>query len=102
VQAVSTFLAKNNNMAAKPILGEMSFPPTPVIPYSDDERTRFFAACDRACAFRLWSCGKPRHWCSDEQSSDLVRQWSRPTLLTRSSEAVPMRRYQLLQRVTET
>jgi integrase len=46
MQAVSTFLVKNNIMAAKPILREMSFPPKPVIPYSDDELTRFFAACN--------------------------------------------------------
>lgn len=46
MQAVGTFLAKNSNMAAKPILREMSFPPKPVVPYSDDELTRFFAACD--------------------------------------------------------
>ena len=45
MQAVSTFLIKNNNMAAKAILREMSFPPKPVIPYSDDELTKFFAAC---------------------------------------------------------
>src|ERR1035437_9232073 len=35
MQAVSTFLVRNNNMAAKSILREMSFPPRPVIPYSD-------------------------------------------------------------------
>ena len=46
MQAVTTFLVKNNNMAAKPILREMSFPPKPVIPYSDHELVRFFAACD--------------------------------------------------------
>jgi integrase len=45
MQAVSTFLVRNNNMAAKAILREMSFPPRPVIPYSDDELTKFFAAC---------------------------------------------------------
>jgi hypothetical protein len=32
-QAASTFLIRNNNMTAKPILREMSFPPKPVIPY---------------------------------------------------------------------
>jgi integrase len=32
-------------MAAQPILREMSFPPKPVIPYSDVEMTTFFAAC---------------------------------------------------------
>jgi integrase len=46
MQAVSTFLIRYNNMTAKPILREMSFPPKPVIPYSDDELTRFFGACD--------------------------------------------------------
>jgi integrase len=46
MQAVSTFLIHNNNTTAKPILREMSFPPKPVIPYSDDELTKFFAACD--------------------------------------------------------
>lgn len=46
MQAVSTFLIRNNNMTAKPILREMSFPPKPVIPYSSDEMTRFFAACN--------------------------------------------------------
>jgi integrase len=46
MQAVSTFLIRNNNMTAKPILREMSFPPKPVIPYSDDELMKFFAACD--------------------------------------------------------
>jgi integrase len=46
MQAVTTFLVKNNNMAAKPILREMSFPPKPVIPYSDEELIKFFAACD--------------------------------------------------------
>jgi len=46
MQAVSTFLTKHTNMAAKPILREMSYPPKPIIPYSDDELTRFFGACD--------------------------------------------------------
>jgi integrase len=45
MQAVSTFLIRNNNMTAKPILREMSFPPKPVIPYSNVELTAFFAAC---------------------------------------------------------
>lgn len=47
MQAVSTFLNRHNNMAAKPILREMSFPPKPVVPYSDDELTKFFAACNQ-------------------------------------------------------
>ncbi len=46
LQAVSTFLIKNGSSIAKPILKEMSFPPTEVIPYSDDEMQKFFAACD--------------------------------------------------------
>jgi integrase len=45
MQAASTFLIRNNNMSAKPILREMSFPPKPVIPYSDDELKKFFCAC---------------------------------------------------------
>lgn len=48
MQSVCTFLIKNDNMAAKPILREMSYPPKPVIPYSDDELTSFFAVCDPA------------------------------------------------------
>jgi integrase len=47
MQAASTFLIRNNNMFAKPILREMSFPPKPVIPYSDDELNAFFVACTR-------------------------------------------------------
>ena len=47
MQAVSTFLLKNNNVVAKPILAEMSFPPKPVVPYSDEEMRRFFGACDQ-------------------------------------------------------
>jgi integrase len=46
MQAVSTFLLRNGIAAAKPILKEMSFPPTVVIPYSDDDMRTFFAACD--------------------------------------------------------
>ena len=46
MQAVSTFLIKNGISAAKPILKEMSFPPTEVIPYSNEEMQNFFAACD--------------------------------------------------------
>ena len=48
MQAVSTFLVKNNNGAAKPVLAEMSFPPTPVIPYSNEELKTFLTACDNA------------------------------------------------------
>ncbi len=56
MQAVSTFLITNNNMAAKPILREMSFPPKPVIPYSDAELTTFFAACtqDQSTIFKFF------------------------------------------------
>lgn len=46
MQAASTFLIRNSNMTAKPILREMSFPPKPVITYSDDELIKFFTACD--------------------------------------------------------
>jgi len=46
MQAVSTFLLRNGIAAAKPILKEMSFPPTAVIPYSDEEMRIFFNACD--------------------------------------------------------
>ena len=46
MQAVSTFLIKNGSSVAKPILKEMSFPPTEVIPYSNDDMQNFFAACD--------------------------------------------------------
>ena len=46
VQGVSTFLLRNGIAAAKPILKEMSFPPTEVIPYLIDDMRTFFAACD--------------------------------------------------------
>ena len=46
MQAVSTFLLKNGVGVARPILKEMSFPPTEVIPSSAEEMWRFFAACD--------------------------------------------------------
>jgi hypothetical protein len=39
MQAVSTFLLRNSISAAKRILKEMSFPPTIVIPYSEDQKT---------------------------------------------------------------
>lgn len=45
MQAVSTFLLRFGNTAAKTILKEMSFPPTEVIPYSVSEMELFFAAC---------------------------------------------------------
>lgn len=46
MQAVSTFLLRSGISAAKPILKEMSFPPTIVIPYSDEDMQKFFAVCD--------------------------------------------------------
>lgn len=45
-QAVSTFLIKNGRSVAKPILKEMSFPPTEVIRYSEADLQKFFGACD--------------------------------------------------------
>lgn len=46
MQAVSTFLLRNGIGVAKPILKEMSFPPTIVVPYPDGEMQEFFGACD--------------------------------------------------------
>jgi len=46
MQAVSTFLLRNGIDVAKPILKEISYPPTVVVPYSDDDMQKFFAACD--------------------------------------------------------
>jgi integrase len=45
MQSVSTFLLRNGNSAAKTILKEMSFPPTVVTPYPEDEMQLFFSAC---------------------------------------------------------
>jgi hypothetical protein len=45
MQSVSTFLLRNGNDAAKTILKEMSFSPTVVIPYSEEEMRLFFGAC---------------------------------------------------------
>jgi hypothetical protein len=45
MQGVSTFLLRNGNNAAKTILKKMSFPPTVVNPYSEDEMQLFFTAC---------------------------------------------------------
>jgi hypothetical protein len=46
MQAVSTFLIRSNIMAAKPVLKEMSFPPTEVIPYTDaDLPNHSFTPC---------------------------------------------------------
>ena len=47
MQAASTFLTRNNNTTAKPVLRETCFPPKPVIPYSDDELMNFFSPCDQ-------------------------------------------------------
>jgi integrase len=45
MQSVNTFLTTRNILLAKPILKKMSFPPKPVIPYTDQDMTPFFAAC---------------------------------------------------------
>ncbi len=45
MQTVSTFLNKHDIMAAKQVLKEMSYPPKPVIPYTDEDLTEFFGAC---------------------------------------------------------
>lgn len=47
MQAVSTFLISRNNNAAKPVLKGLSFPPTEVIPYQNEEMQRFFEACTK-------------------------------------------------------
>jgi integrase len=47
MQAVSTFLISRNNNAAKLVLKGISFPPTEVIPYPDEEMQRFFEACTK-------------------------------------------------------
>lgn len=46
VQAVKTFLLKHDNKAANPVLKEMGFPPTEVIPYSLQDMAKFFSVCD--------------------------------------------------------
>ena len=46
MQAVSTFLIRNENGVAKSVLKEMKFPPTEVITYSDEEMQEFFAVCN--------------------------------------------------------
>jgi integrase len=45
MQAVSTFLNKSGSSVAKPILKEMSFPPTEVIPYTEPDMQKFFDEC---------------------------------------------------------
>ena len=46
MQAVSTFRIRNGSAVAKPFLKEMKFPPTEVVPYSNDEMQKFFAVCE--------------------------------------------------------
>lgn len=46
MQSVSTFLIRNGNGVAKPLLKEMSYPPTEVIPYEIADMQKFFEACD--------------------------------------------------------
>ncbi len=46
MQAVSTFLLQYGIAAAKPYLKQMSFPPTVVVPYSEEDMQKFFAACN--------------------------------------------------------
>ena len=46
MQAVSTFLIRNENGVVKSVLKEMKFPPTEVITYTDEEMQEFFTACD--------------------------------------------------------
>ncbi|MGD0157373.1 MAG: hypothetical protein ABSB50_14850 [Terracidiphilus sp.] len=46
MQAVGTFLIRQSNNAAKPILKGMSYPPTEVIPYENEDMVKFFDACD--------------------------------------------------------
>jgi len=46
MQAVSTFLIRHNNNAAKPVLKGMSYPPTEVIPYANEDLVKFFGACN--------------------------------------------------------
>lgn len=64
MQAVSTFLITHESMAAKQCLKEMSFPPKPVIPYSNDDMTKFFSACteeeELIFKFFLHSMGRER------------------------------------------
>lgn len=48
MQGVSTFLNRNGIAAAKPILKEMSFPPTIVVLYAEGDMLKFFEACDEA------------------------------------------------------
>lgn len=45
MQAVSTFLIRQSNNTAKPILKGMAYPPTEVIPYANEDMVKFFDAC---------------------------------------------------------
>jgi integrase len=64
MQAVSTFLIKYDINVAKKILKEMSFPPKPLIPYTNDELAIFFGASTeeeaRIFKFFLHSMGRER------------------------------------------
>jgi integrase len=46
LQAVSTFLLRNGINVARSYLKDISFPPTEVIPYTDEDMAKFFGACD--------------------------------------------------------
>ncbi len=64
MQTVSTFLNKHDITAAKKVLKEMSYPPKPVIPYTNEDLTTFFGACTeeeaRIFRFFLHSMGRER------------------------------------------
>lgn len=45
LQAVSTFLLRNGIGVARTYLKDISYPPTEVIPYPDEDMEKFFAAC---------------------------------------------------------
>jgi len=47
MQSVSTFLLSHQIGVAKPILKQMSYPPTEVVPYTEEEMKQFFAACKK-------------------------------------------------------
>jgi integrase len=46
LQAVSTFLLRNGIVVARSYLRDISFPPTEVNPYTDQDMAMFFAVCD--------------------------------------------------------
>ena len=64
MQTVSTFLNKHDITAAKKVLKEMSYPPKPLIPYTNDEPATFFGACTEKESwifkFFLHSMGRER------------------------------------------